>query len=157
MNYSFNAFRILSSALVHKQNVSSPSNIITLMYCVIFARITHVKVCSVKYSCPLVFSYKNEGGEEQGRNPVKFGCVVGGGRLRRRSRSREEKDFHKVEMENGGPKKRKKGEKGKHHTGAISWLLLPALHTVSVKSVLLCCSVCGCWSRQSSCILCPIP
>lgn len=109
MNYSFNAFRILSSALVHKQNVSSPSNIISLMFCVIFARITHVKVCSVKYSCPLVFSYKNEEGEEQGRNPVKFGCVVGGGRLRRRrSRSREEEDFDKVEMEKGDQKKPKK-------------------------------------------------
>lgn len=93
MNYSFNAFWILSSALVHKENMSSLSNI-SLMFCdiFIFARITHVKVCSVKYSCPLVvFSYKNEEGEEEeeGRNPVKFGCVVGGGRLRRRRRSRE--------------------------------------------------------------------
>lgn len=109
MNYSFNAFWILSSALVHKQNMSSPSNIISLMFCVIFifARITHVKVCSVKYSCSLVFSYKNEEGEEEGRNPVKFGCVVGGGRLRRR-RSREEEDFDKVEMEQGTKKKEKK-------------------------------------------------
>lgn len=88
MNYSFNAFWILSSELIHKQNMNSPSNIISLMFCVIFARITHVKVCSVKYSCPFVFSYKNEEGEEEGRNPVKFGCVVGGGRLWRRSRSR---------------------------------------------------------------------
>lgn len=65
---------------------------ISLMFCVIFifARITHVKVCSVKYSCSLVFSYKIEEGEEEGRNPVKFGCVVGGGRLRRSSRSKEE-------------------------------------------------------------------
>lgn len=107
MNYSFNAFRILSSELVHKQNMSSPSNI-SLMFCVIFARITHVKVCSVKYSCPLVFSYKNEEGEGEGRNPVKFGCVVGGGRLRRRSRSREEEDFDKVEMEQGNQKKKKR-------------------------------------------------
>lgn len=116
MNYSFNAFRILSSALVHQQNVSSPSNIISLMFCIIFARITHVKVCSVKYSCPPVFSYKNEEGEEQGRNPVKFGCVVGGGRLRR-SRSREEGDFEKVEMEKGDKEKKRKKT---HHTGAIS-------------------------------------
>lgn len=43
----------------------------------------------------LVFSYKNEEGEREGRNPVKFGCVVGGGRLRRRRRSRssEEEDL----------------------------------------------------------------
>jgi len=83
------------------------------MFCVIFifARITHVKVCSVKYSCPLVFSYKNEEGEEEGRNPVKFGCVVGGGRLRRRSRSREEEDFDKVEMEQGDQKETKRKEK----------------------------------------------
>lgn len=40
-----------------------------------------------------LFSYKNEEGEEEGRNPVKFGCVVGGGKLRRRRRSREEEDF----------------------------------------------------------------
>lgn len=74
---------------------------ISPVFCIIFARITHVKVCSVKYSCPLVFSYKNEEEEGLGRNPVKFGCVVGGDRLRRRSRSRsrEEEDFHKVEME----------------------------------------------------------
>lgn len=85
--------------------MSSPSNIISLMLRVIFifARIIHVKVCSVKYSCSLVFSYKNEE-EEEGRNPVKFGCVVGGGRLRRRSRSRDKEDFDKVEMEEGGPK-----------------------------------------------------
>lgn len=41
----------------------------------------------------LVFSYKNEEGEREGRNPVKFGCVVGGGRLRRRRRSSEEEDL----------------------------------------------------------------
>lgn len=80
------------------------------MLCVIFifARIIHVKVCSVKYSCSLVFSYKNEEGEEEGRNPVKFGCVVGGGRLRRRSRNREKEDFDKVETEEGGPKNKTK-------------------------------------------------
>lgn len=103
MNYSFNAFRILSSEHLHKQNMNSPSNI-SLVFCVIFARVSHVKVCSVKYSCPLVFSYKNEE-EGLGRNPVKFGCVVGGDRLRRRSRSREGEDFHKVEMEPGNRNK----------------------------------------------------
>lgn len=84
------------------------------MFCVIFifARITHVKVCSVKYSCSLVFSYKNEEGEEEGRNPVKFGCVVGGGRLRR-SRSREAEDFVKVEMEQGDQKKKKRTKQNK--------------------------------------------
>lgn len=30
------------------------------------------------------------------------------------------------------------------HAGGISSPLLPELHTGSVKSVLLCCSVCGC-------------
>lgn len=122
MNYSFNAFWILSSALLHKQNMSSPSNIISPLFCVIFifARITHVKVCSVKYSCSLVFFLKkNEEGEAGGRNPVKFGCVVGGGRLRRRSRSGEEEDFDKVEMEQEDPKKKILGG-DKHHTGGIS-------------------------------------
>lgn len=54
-----------------------------------------------------MFSYKNEAGEGRGRNPVKFGCVVGGGRLRRRrrrSRSKEDEDLDKVEMEQGGEK-----------------------------------------------------
>lgn len=37
---------------------------------------------------------------------MKFGCVVGGGRLRRRSRSGEEEDFDKVEMEQEDPKKK---------------------------------------------------
>lgn len=107
MNYSFNAFWILSSALLHKQNMSSPSNIISPLFCVIFARITHVKVCSVKYSCSLVFFLKKMRKERRGgRNPVKFGCVVGGGRLRRRSRSGEEEDFDKVEMEQEDPKKK---------------------------------------------------
>lgn len=53
-----------------------------------------------------VFLKKNEEGEAGGRNPVKFGCVVGGGRLRRRSRSGEEEDFDKVEMEQEDPKKK---------------------------------------------------
>lgn len=44
---------------------------------------------------------KNEEGEEEGRNPVKFGRVVGSGRSRRRRRSgrRAKKGFDKVEME----------------------------------------------------------
>lgn len=43
----------------------------------------------------LLFSYKNWG--EEGRNPVKFGCVVGGGMLRRRrSKSGERRTFDKV-------------------------------------------------------------
>lgn len=56
----------------------------------------------------LLFSYKNWG--EEGRNPVKFGCVVGGGMLRRRRRRRsksgERRTFDKV--------------KKKIHTGGIS-------------------------------------
>lgn len=42
-----------------------------------------------------------EGEEEEGRNPVKFGRVVGSGRSRRRRRSgrRAKKGFDKVEME----------------------------------------------------------
>lgn len=124
MNYSFNAFRILSSEHEHKQNTSSPSNI-SLMLCVIFARITHVKVCSVKYSCPLGFSYKMRK-EGQGRNPVKFGCVVGGVKLMRRRRrgSREEKDFDKVEMEPGTKKtkiKKKGGRKKKEPLASPSF------------------------------------
>lgn len=96
--------------------MSSPSNIISLMLCVSFiARIIHVKVCSVKYSCSLVSSYKNEEGEEEGRNPVKFGCVVGGGRSRRRSGSRAKEDFDKVEMEEGN-QKTKQNKKKKNAT-----------------------------------------
>lgn len=65
----------------------------------------------------LVFSYKNEEGEEEGRNPVKFGCVVGGGRLRR-SRSREEEDFEEVEMEQGDQNKKKTKKKKKTPHGS---------------------------------------
>lgn len=45
-----------------------------------------------------------EGEEEEGRNPVKFGRVVGSGRSRRRRRSgrRAKKGFDKVEMEKVG-------------------------------------------------------
>lgn len=42
-----------------------------------------------------MFSYKTEEGEEEGWNPVKFGCVVGGGGTRRRNRSKEEEDLIK--------------------------------------------------------------
>ena len=103
--------------------MSSPSNIISPLFCVIFifARITHVKVCSVKYSCSLVFFLKkNEEGEAGGRNPVKFGCVVGGGRLRRRSRRGEEKESNKEKREKENQKKKNIGGGDKHHTGGIS-------------------------------------
>lgn len=45
-----------------------------------------------------------EGEEEEGRNPVKFGRVDGSGRSRRRRRSgrRAKKGFDKVEMEEVG-------------------------------------------------------
>lgn len=89
-----------------------------------------------------------EGEEEEGRNPVKFGRVVGSGRSRRRRRSgrRAKKGFDKVEMEEvggggaGDQKNRNKTKQTKRrHAGGISSPLLPELHTVSVKSVLLCC------------------
>lgn len=50
-----------------------------------------------------MFSYKNE--KEEGRNPVKFGCGISGGR--RRSRSRKV-GVDKVEMGRGEKKKKRK-------------------------------------------------
>lgn len=52
----------------------------------------------------LLFSYKNWG--EEGRNPVKFGCVVGGGMLRRRSKSGERRTFDKVKKKKKTPHRR---------------------------------------------------
>lgn len=58
-----------------------------------------------------------EGEEEEGRNPVKFGRVVGSGRSRRRRRSgrRAKKGFDKVEMEavGGGGAGNQKTEQNK--------------------------------------------
>lgn len=52
--------------------MSSPSIIIIIiisLLCLVFTRITHVKVCSVK-SLPWVLTKMRKG------NPVKFGCGV---------------------------------------------------------------------------------